>query len=84
MLLLLSLLQEGTKMKVCKCDRCGCIFEPHSYNTGFYSRVIQLGEETFSLMDMETDIDEAYDICDSCYEDFQRWFKRGALKGIDK
>ena len=71
-------------MKVCKCDRCGNIFEPYNNGREFYSRVIQTGEETFGLMDTECDIDQCYDLCDSCYEDFQRWFKRGALKGIDK
>ena len=71
-------------MKVCKCDRCGSIFEPHMGNRDFYSRVLQIGDETFSLMDSECEIEQSYDLCDSCYEDFQRWFKRSALKGIDK
>lgn len=71
-------------MKVCKCDRCGAIFEPHEKDHDFYGRIIQVGEETFGLVDTEGDINEVYDICDSCYEDFQRWLRRGALKGIDK
>ena len=67
-------------MKVCKCDRCGQIFEPHPEGRDFYSRIIQTGEETFNLMEPEAEIDGSYDICESCFEDFQRWLKRGALK----
>lgn len=68
-------------MKVCKCDRCGKVFEPTGYSNGeFYNRVIQLGEETFGLTNIEGVIDETFDICEDCYKDFQRWIKRGRIK----
>lgn len=71
-------------MKVCVCDRCGRQFSPRFENDDFYSRVIQVGEENFGLNDIVGEINESYDICDSCYEDFRRWFKRGALKRVEK
>lgn len=67
-------------MKACKCDRCGAFFEPHHNGSEFCSRVIQTGEETFDLMDSVAEIDGSYDICDSCYQDFRRWLRRGAIK----
>lgn len=67
-------------MKVCKCDRCGYIFEPHQEGHDFYSRVIEIGEETFELIDSECEIENSYDICEDCYKDFQRWFRRGRIK----
>ena len=71
-------------MKVCKCDRCGKIFEPHKNDRNFYSRVIQTGEETFDLLEPECDIDGYYDICEECYKDFQRWLRRGMIKKAEK
>ena len=68
-------------MKVCQCDRCGKIFEPHMENRDFWSRVIQVGEETFNLTDCLGEIETTYDICDDCFADFQRWLKRGKIKG---
>ena len=67
-------------MKVCKCDRCGKVFEPRQYCNGFYSRTIQTGLETFDLMEPEADIDNTYDICEDCYESFKKWIHRGALE----
>ena len=67
-------------MKVCKCDRCGIIFEPHHANNDFYNRIIQVGEETFGLTDIEGIIDMTYDICDGCYESFKKWMRRGTIE----
>lgn len=67
-------------MKVCKCDRCGRIFEPVFQDKYFYSRVMQIGLETFDLVEPEGEIEDTYDLCDECYADLQRWIKRGALK----
>ena len=61
-------------MKVCKCDRCGRIFEPTEKSDGeFYSRVIEVGEETFGITNTEATIEITLDICDSCYNSFLSW-----------
>lgn len=67
-------------MKVCKCDRCGRIFEPIYEDSAFRSPVVQIGMETFGLEDTEANIIDTFDICDDCYNDFQRWMKRGRIK----
>lgn len=67
-------------MKVCICDRCGKVFEPTESNGEFYNSVIQVGEETFELMDVEGTIYKSYDICEECLKGFQRWMKRGRIK----
>lgn len=64
------------KMKVCKCDRCGKIYSPVLKDDDFYSRVIQVSEETFGLTDVTGDVIESYDICDTCYSSFQDWIRR--------
>ena len=43
-------------MKICKCDRCGKIFEPIYEDGAFRSPVIQIGMETFGLEDTEANI----------------------------
>ena len=68
-------------MKVCKCDRCGKIFEPIFNTNDFYSKVIQVGDETFNLREPETEITASYDICEDCYKDFIRWLGRGKING---
>jgi len=73
-------------MKVCKCDRCGKIFEP-SFNSDagdFYSRVIQIGDENFNLCDTVTEIIASYDICEDCYKDFVRWLGRDKIRTGEK
>lgn len=60
-------------MKVCKCDRCGKIFEPTENKGEFYSRVIEIGQSTFGLTDTVTEIETTLDICDSCYHSFLSW-----------
>ena len=61
-------------MKVCKCDRCGRIFEPTEQSNGeFYSRVIEVGEETFGITNTEAVIEMTLDICNSCYNSFLSW-----------
>lgn len=67
-------------MKVCKCDRCGHIFEPTMRDGNFYTKTILVGDQTFDLMDSIYDSEGEYDICEDCYRDFQRWFKRGRIK----
>ena len=67
-------------MKVCVCDRCGKAFKPTESNGEFYNSVIQVGEETFGLVDIEGTIYKSYDICEECLKDFQRWMKRGRIK----
>lgn len=61
-------------MKVCQCDRCGKIFSPSFENDTVVSRVIQTGMETFDLE--ETDIDNSFDICPNCYDEFIRWMNK--------
>ena len=61
-------------MKVCQCDRCGKIFSPSFENDTVVSRVIQTGMETFVLE--ETDIDNSFDICPNCYDEFIRWMNK--------
>lgn len=68
------------KVKVCKCDRCGRIFEPTMGDGEFFNKVILIGDQTFDLVDSVCDTEAEYDICDSCYEDFHRWFRRGKIK----
>ena len=68
------------KVKVCKCDRCGAIFEPTARDGDFFSKIIWVGEENFDLIETICETEETYDICDECYNDFQRWMKRGVLK----
>ena len=63
-------------MKVCQCDRCGKIFEPSFENNAFVSHVIQTGMETFGLELTETSIDNSFDICPNCYDEFIRWMKK--------
>lgn len=58
-------------MKVCQCDRCGKIFDPSFENDTIVSQVIQTGMETFWLD--ETEIDNSFDICPNCYDEFIRW-----------
>lgn len=58
-------------MKVCQCDRCGKIFSPSFENDTVVSRVIQTGMEAFDLE--EIDIDNSFDICPNCYDEFIRW-----------
>lgn len=60
-------------MKVCKCDRCGRIFEPTEKCGEFYSRVIEVGEETFGITNTEAEIEMTLDICNSCYNSFLAW-----------
>ena len=60
-------------MKVCQCDRCGKIFSPSFENNAFISRVIETGMETFGLEETEASIDNSFDICANCYDDFIRW-----------
>lgn len=61
-------------MKVCQCDRCGKIFSPSFENDTVVSRVIQTGMEAFDLE--ETDIDNSFDICPNCYDEFIRWMNK--------
>lgn len=67
-------------MKVCVCDRCGRQFNPEEKDGEFVNRVIQVGDETFGLTDIVGDIYQTYDICDSCYDSFNRWMKRWAIE----
>lgn len=46
----------------------------------FYTKTILVGDQTFDLMDSIYDSEGEYDICEDCYRDFQRWFKRGRIK----
>ena len=71
-------------MKVCKCDRCGALFNPTPKDLDWYSRVISVGQETFGLTDIVGEVDESFDICDDCYKSFRKWMKRGAFKGESK
>ena len=70
-------------MKVCKCDRCGRIFEPYPHERDWYNKVIQLGVETFGLTDIVGEVESSYDVCDDCYNDFQKWFRRGRIRNIN-
>lgn len=67
-------------MKVCVCDRCGRQFSPTEINGEFVNRVIDVSETTFSLTEPEGTVYESYDICDSCYDSFKRWFKRWVIE----
>ena len=60
-------------MKVCQCDRCGKIFSPSFVNNTVVSQVIQTGMETFGLEETETSIDNSFDICPNCYNEFIHW-----------
>lgn len=62
-------------MKLCKCDRCGELFEPSYEDNDFYSRVIEVGHESFNLRDPIGEIEATYDICDHCYEEFLEWIE---------
>jgi len=66
-------------MKVCKCDRCGKIFEPlfNKDENDFFVPVIQLGTETFSYKDVVGEVEYSYDICEDCSKEFLKWFKNG-------
>ena len=77
---MMKMIKGDKVMKICKCDRCGKIFEPTEHNGKFYNSVIQVGDETFDLLEPECEIDECYDICEDCYKDFQRWMKRGRIR----
>lgn len=61
-------------MKVCQCDRCGKIFSPSFENDTYVSQVIQTGMENFE--ETETSIDNSFDICPNCYDDFIRWLTK--------
>ncbi len=62
-------------MKVCQCDRCGKIFSPSFENDTCVSQVIQTGMENFE--ETETSIDNSFDICPNCYDEFIRWMNGG-------
>lgn len=63
-------------MKVCQCDRCGKIFNLSFENNTVVSQVIQTGTETFGLEETETFIDNSFDICPNCYDEFIRWLTK--------
>jgi hypothetical protein len=63
-------------MRVCKCDRCGKIYEPHHERNDFFTRVIMIGEENFGLGETEAEIETTLDICESCFTSFQHWLQR--------
>ena len=63
-------------MRVCKCDRCGKIYEPFMEHNDFFTRVIMIGNENFGLVDTEAEMDTTLDICDGCFASFERWLKR--------
>ena len=63
-------------MKVCQCDRCGKIFEPSFENNAFVSQVIQTGMETFGLEETVAFMDNSFDICPNCYDEFIRWMNK--------
>jgi len=67
-------------MKVSICDRCGTLIEPWPHDGEFYNRVIQVGEDSFSLSTPEGEIFETYDICDECYKSFKKWMKHKGLE----
>ena len=62
-------------MKVCQCDRCGKIFSPPFENDTCVSQVIQTGMENFE--GTEISIDNSFDICPNCYDEFIRWMNGG-------
>lgn len=71
-------------MKVCKCDRCGRIFEPYVRDGEWSNTIIQTGFENFGLDEIVGEVEHSYDICDECYKSFNKWLRRGRINSRDE
>lgn len=58
-------------MRVTKCDRCGCEYDPKDLEK------VKVGEMEVDRIRIGTTkgISDSTDLCQSCLKSFERWFK---------